>query len=347
MSGPFSLINYSRRDPQDVLAALKQKLVDFSKGTWTDFTDNDPNYALVKAFIELTDMDSSFCDSNLQESFLSIAQLRESVIRLSKMLNYIPGLISSSIVPVTLSFPSFNTGFVIPANSLWIVPNQTQTYTCLQTINILANATSANVDLTQGTPYNLSVSGNNGPWQRITIPANVSNLVVKVNGVVWTPVDSFIGVASKQSYKLYEDVGGLTILFGSNQSTFAPSNTDTITVFGLMSSGVDGNFGYDPNAPFNVTPVSTILNASSIDVTSSFTAETSGASLGGQNAESIDSIRRNAPAFYATQGRCVTEADYEAFLFAKLPGIGDCQVVGGEKLGMLGKVIITDRKSVV
>src|ERR1039457_4780471 len=138
-------------------------------------------------------MDSSFCDSNLQESFLSIAQLRESVIRLSKMLNYIPGLISSSIVPVTLSFPSFNTGFVIPANSLWIVPNQTQTYTCLQTINILANATSANVDLTQGTPYNLSVSGNNGPWQRITIPANVSNLVVKVNGVVWTPVDSFIG----------------------------------------------------------------------------------------------------------------------------------------------------------
>ena len=67
-------------------------------------------------------------------------------------------------------------------------------------------------------------------------------------------------------------------------------------------------------------------------------------SSGGQNIESVESIRKFAPKIYATQNRAVTSDDYETLIPSKIyPETESISVFGGEEVipPQYGKVFIS------
>jgi hypothetical protein len=69
-------------------------------------------------------------------------------------------------------------------------------------------------------------------------------------------------------------------------------------------------------SPFGITGVTVSVNSPS---------------YGGASIESIDSIKRNAPALFGTQNRAVTAEDYEAICRRIYPSIADIYSYGGEE----------------
>lgn len=326
---------YSQRDPADVLATVKQQLKEITDGRWTDFTENDLGYQLIKALVAINDFNAFFVDQQAAESFISTALLRESVIRRAKELNYTPRRATPSSVTVQLQNPSFGSQVSIPANSVWSIRGIS--FTCLTPIVVSPGQTTQTLHLVQGSPFTQTVTGTGLPWQSISVPRNIASMTLKVNGTTWVALDSFIGAEdSPESYKLYEDINGQTILFGDNNVSYAPTDGSTISITGVLTNGASGNIEL---SSLNVLPLSVIRDSSNNDITGSFSGTTTTAALGGTDLESINSIRTNAPKFYGTQGRAVTEADYEAIV-RTVPGVTDVKVTGGEKIKRYGEVLI-------
>lgn len=336
MVSSFGLnIPYALRDPEDILAELKQRLTAITKGVWSDFLESDIGYMLLKAMVELLDHQAFYTDAQLAECFLSTCMLRESAIRKAKELNYTPARSEAATVEARLTFPSFGTQFTIAADSTWRVNGQT--FVCSEAIEIPQGQTSLTISLQQGSRYSRTITGTGADWYKITVPLNISELEVRVNGTLWTEVSSFIAVPTKTAYRVYEDKSQQTIQFGSDLSTYKPKLNDVITVKGILTSGAKGN---SDQSGLSASPTSIIRNSANIDVTNSFTGVTTTTATGGQDLESISAIKANAPGFYATQGRTVTEADFEAVIRA-IPGVVDVRVTGGEKVGRYGEVIVT------
>lgn len=327
-------LDYAKRDPQEMLASLKQQLTEFTGGVWTDFTENDLGYALIKAFIELSDFNNFYLDSNIAENFLSLCSLRESAVRAAKMLNYIPTKAAPSEVSVQLTHPGFNYQLIIPADSLWTINNKT--FICPTPISIPQGQQTTLISLLQGTRYILNTTANGGSFFRLTIPTNSSEIEVRVNGELWSAIDSFIGVFDKKSYKIYEDVDGQVIMFEANINAFKPNSGDLIEIRAILTDGASGNL---LSNELIVAPISTIQDPESNDITNAFNGATTTAAVGGTDVEATDSIRVNAPAFYSTQGRLVTASDYEAYL-RKTVALKDVIVIGGQDINRYGEVHI-------
>jgi hypothetical protein len=315
---------------------MKTAVTTFTQDNWTEYLDTDPGYAVIKSAVALYDMNAFFCDQQVAETFLSLAMLRESVVRRAKELGYAPFLATASTCSVQLTFSSFGTGFIIPAGSSWLINNIP--FQCLNAINIAPNTTTTLIPLTQGTPYTSTSTSAGVPWAKYVLPITASNIVVTVNGTVWTAVDTFIEVPQPTSYKVYEDVGGQTISFGLNLAGLqAPNAGDTIVISALLTSGATGNIF---TSGLNVSPQSVIRNSGGANVTGAFNGVSISSAIGGADVESTQSIRVNAPAYYGTQGRAVSASDYTAIV-KSIPGIKDAQAVGGETLNQYGTVFIS------
>lgn len=332
-------LNYSRRDPDLVLQDIKAQLITISNGEWSDFLESDIGYMFLKSEVVIGDFDSFFVDANLAECFISTALLRESVIRIAKLLGYQPKGLQPATVQVQISFPAFSALTVIPANSVWTIAGLS--FTCIPPISIPAGQTSVNATLVQGTPWssgNLSGTGINFA-QIKNIPVNLSNLSVSVNGTVWTQIDSFTSATLANSFKVYEDSNGaLTITFGGNTIPYRPNLNDVIVVSGILTAGAAGNIDTQGIA----ANLSTRVTVNGTDITNDFTGVTISTATGGVAIESTDSIRSNAPQSYSTQDRGVNEDDWN-YLAKNFPGIQDAIAIGGERVvpAVKARVLIT------
>lgn len=334
MSNTIPILPYSKKDPQDVLAAIKNMLPGLTQGQWTDFLDSDIGYALIKTFVAILDRHLYWTDQQISECFLSLCRTREAAIRIAQQLNYPIATATPATVEVLLTFPAFNAQVEIAANSQWLINKLP--FVCQSPIVISANQTSVQVSMKQGTPYTLNKTANGLAWMNVTVPRNICELVVKVNNEVFERIDSFIGVTNEKSFKFGEKIDGQILTFGANIGTVQPAQGDAIVITGILTEGIAGNL---PTADYPVLPVSTILNSLNQDVTNSFSGKTITAALGGNDVETIESIKAHAPAFYTTQGRCVTKSDYEAVV-ATVPGITEVKVISGEDINRYGEVHI-------
>jgi Baseplate J-like protein len=327
---------YSQRDPNAVLTELQQQLSTISNGEWTDFLNSDLGYALVKSAVAINDFSSFFTDQQAAETFLSLCVFRESAVRRAKELNYPIYRATPATCSVQLTVPSFNHAIIVPANTTWTI--QGIPFTCTDEIIINPGQTSLNISLTQGTFYTVSITSPGLPWYKITVPTNASEIVVKVNNVIWASTDTWIGVTDFHTYKLYEDTTGQTISFGANINTLIPPTGSNIGVTAILTLGAEGNI---QTSGINVVPLTQIIDPQSgLPINNSISATTLTAALGGLDIEPISSIQANAPGFYGTQGRAVTALDWES-LVLNVSGVKDCSIVGGENLGFYSYIFIT------
>jgi len=273
------------------------------------------------------------------EGFLATAQKRNSVVNLAKALNYTPRSASSSKVTGTLS------ATVVGAPGSIIVPKYTKfqaavdgtTYTFLtQAATTLFNDSGtyvvSGVTLIEGRAVSEKYTYNvNDPDQRFIISnptADTSTLTVKIQNSstdstikFYTLSTDAISLTSASEVYFLEEVedGKFRVTFGDDVISKKLLNGNIVYLDYIVSTGTTSN-GIKA-----FTLASTINDVS--DVT--FTPNSGSSSAGGQDRESIASIKFAAPKAFAAQNRAVTAGDYESIMLTA-PNVGSVAVWGGQ-----------------
>ena len=270
------------------------------------------------------------------EAFLPTAQKRNSVVNLSKALNYTPRSVSSASISgtVTLSVTGSPANITIPAYTSFTGSVDGATYNFLNTTSVFVNRVdgvySSAITLKEGRYINRRYTVNlNDTDQRFLIPnKNVDTTTLTVS-VLNSSTDSTVRTFSKvenlvevnSTTKVYyldevED-GQYEIKFGDGVFGVALDTGNIVVLEYLVSNGILAND----------IQVLTYADAISGVVSISFVA-TNPAS-GGADRETVNQIKFNSPKSYEAQNRVVTSDDYKALLL-KQPNVDSVVVWGGE-----------------
>lgn len=290
-----------------------------------------------------------FLNQVANESFLSTAFKRSSVVSRAKSLSYTPSTIHSAsaelqleIIPVNGVYPS---SFVI----------ETPSFTSnLDNINFIFTASESLIInelngrylsepfvVYEGKPFLLTSSITAETLQNgITLPnfnTDSESLIVRINDdnttnfYQYEKVTNIVELKSdSRAYYLSEnDNGLLNIKFGDNILGKTPDLNSPLFIEYKVSSGESANNITVFNYASNVINANVIVRVLSI-------------SSGGSAAESIESIKQNAPLFRTTQERAVTPADYSSIIKTKFQNVADIICYGGETVTppKYGKAII-------
>jgi hypothetical protein len=319
---PILYVNY---DFDTLLAQLQQRLA--QKSAWKDMYRSSTGSMLIELFAAVGTLVLYYVERRAEESYISTAQNYSSVVNLARLLNYVPFRNVSSQGTLRFSLSA-------PATKMVFIPKYTSCTTTggykfmvLADGVIMPGQTYVDVSGIQGTKKvmsRISSGGTNQEYNVADTKVENSNVIVTVASVVWTQVTSFINSTNiSTNYVLRPELNGtITIVFGNNVFGQAPANGNEILITYIQSDGLAGNV-YSNGLITNLE--STIYDQDGAVKTVTVTNTTN--FLGGDNAETIEDIRTNAPKVFATGDRAVIKSDFKAIL-NDYPGVADSNAWG-------------------
>lgn len=310
MTTPFVSVDYTSRDFQSILADLTDLIPSFMP-EWTSRSQNDFGIVMLEMFSYVADGLHFYADRIANESFLETATQRSSLLRLARMLNYVPtGNVAAT---ATLSFTNSTGGsLVVPAQTTVVtVPTiSTDTPVTFETsasLTVPANST-ATVAASHGVTHTSELLGSSDGGLDQTFPLFNSPVVdgsvtvsVDEGGVVaWSYVPNLLlSAAADKAYTLLLDENDVvSVRFGDGANGKIPDRGASITATYRVGGGSIGNV-----APHTLTRITSTVPAG-------ITVDNSAAATGGADSESSDSIRVNAPLSLQALNRAVTLNDY-------------------------------------
>jgi len=293
----------------------------------------------------------------LNESYLTTAQLRSSVVSLAEAIGYMPASKTASTATVNLSV---NTGNLAGRPSVLSIPRGTQFNTTVDDVAYTFETIGTLTATDDG--FGLYVFKDNLNQEAITIKEGTNTrktFIVSENSIDTTYVipdknmdttTAFVSVfddLNTTTFATYTDLkqadaiddqskvyilretpnGFYELSFGDGYTLGkAPAAGNKIVVDYLSTNGPVAN-GATTFTPISQVSVTTGSGTNSYNLTTTTVTK----SVSGSNAETLESIRKNAPFSYASQNRMVTAVDYAALIkrnFGYL--IKDIQAYGGE-----------------
>ncbi|MHA1690367.1 MAG: hypothetical protein ACTSU7_01890 [Candidatus Heimdallarchaeaceae archaeon] len=334
-------LNYTQYDFNDIVTQLENRLK--LSDVWHDTYKSSTGQMLIELFAYVANLTLYYIERRAEESYINTAQNRSSIINLVKLINYEPKRVVSSTGILTFYLDEANDYNVF-------IPKWTECQTTtgikfltLEATTIIKGETSLEVNAIQGELATLEVTGDGTTDQEYIISetnvedsSNNDTLIVVVDGETWTKVSSFL--YSENTSKHYRVITNLddtvTIKFGNDVKGKAPENGSSIIITYVLSDGLDGNVYTDGSI---TTINNTIYNTNSetvsdINVSNDATIVDSDSTLtrsflGGDDRESTEEIRYEAPRVFATGDRAVTKNDFIAIL-ENMPGIANVNVWG-------------------
>jgi hypothetical protein len=312
-------VDYTSRDYTSLSADLKGLIENFAP-QWTSRDSSDFGIVLLELFAYLGDVLNYQIDRAANESFITTSTQRDTVLRIARLLNYIPNDISPATGAVT--FSNYSTSPVTissdPASSAYHTlttvsdgTNPAVGFTLDSSITIpagtLSTPATASTTVTQGALIVDELIGDSDgtPNQEFALGSlgviTGSTISVRVGSLSYTRVDFLIDYGSDDPvFSTYTDGAGITrIVFGDGISGRIPTNGTSITA-SYRYSDVSGSLG---NIASNtLTVISPTL--SNVEVTNTL------AFSGGSDAETTDSVRINAPLSLRALNRAVSLRDY-------------------------------------
>jgi len=288
------------------------------------------------------------------EMFMDSASLRESVVSHAKHLNVIPNSVTAPQALLNMSFTPTGSpiSLTITKDTKFTTSISGQSYTftttAAKTIYPFGGVYSVtNLPIKEGKILNKSYTVNlSDVTQRFVIPnANVdtSTISVQVQNsssdttvVTWTDGNSLdvTTITSNQKVYFLQEVeeGKYEIIFGDGAVGKQLADGNIIFIEYLVTKGTEANKAN------SFTAVGTVAGLSSGNYTLSIAA----VATGGASAETISSLKNNAPKLYQAQKRATTKDDYKAILLAERNDIESLTVYGGEEASpaVYGKVYI-------
>ena len=290
----------------------------------------------------------------LNESYLPTAQLRSSAVSLAEGIGYVPDTDTSSQAKIRATFNSTVSGretvVTLPAYTAFTADVDDVEYT-FQTIEDY----QATDDGTGFYEFKLANGTNQLPIYEGTFRTKTFLVGEYEDNPIYVIPDTTID-ADTVTVKVYESASSSSFISYQNILNATTINANS-TVYILkespngyfeLSFGDGTTFGIAPSAGNRIeveylsakgdvangaavfTPVNT--NFTSVKgIDSALVVTTQVNSVGGQEKESIESIRQNAPFQYATQNRMVTAADYSSLILRNYSTlINDIVSFGGQ-----------------
>ena len=311
---------------------IKENLKTFLSSQ-SELTDYDFDGSVLSTIIDVlaanTHYNALYTNMAINEMFIDSASKRSSIASIAKLMGYVPKSIKSAkaVLSITMTTPTALTGIpTIPAGTKFTTEVDGNDYI----FNLLEDKTGTtigsntyqftNVNVYEGTVS--SVNYTKSANTKFVVPdpdADVSSLVVKVDGETYTYANSLVDVNSTSKVYFLKQLDDVyEVYFGEGTFGVAIVNGANVSIKYLKSSGASANFA----ALFSY--------AGGANSTYTYYVTSTLASYGGANQESKESIRYFAPLYYQSQGRAVTTSDYAAIVADNYPEIETMSVWGGQ-----------------
>lgn len=332
---------------------LKNNLKAFLS-TQSAFKDYDYEGSNMNVLLDVlsynTFMNAFYLNMAVSEMFLDSAQLRSSVASHAKMLNYTPRSRRSAAAVINMVIPTSNANVLtIPKGTSFTGKNLNGNYTFTtdKTLTLTSGNntfTAANLHIYEGSysqdAFVMNYSDETQKFTLLNPNIDTESMVVVVsenngaNTAEFLLAENLFGLDNtSNSYFLQTDIDGrYQVVFGDGVLGRRPLNGAVITVEyrsceGDLANGIDTFVIENDLGGINST-----------DVQAGLTTTTVTNSADGALAESIESIRYNAPRHFQTQERVVTNQDYIDLILANFPDIQSVNAYGGDVISQFGDV---------
>ena len=362
----MALVNFSNLDFDQIKTTLKDYLR--SNSNFTDYDFEGSNLSTILDVLAYNTYITSY-NANMvaNEVFIDSATLRENVVSLARNIGYVPR--SKKSATATISF-FVDTNNINPsptsltlkkgpvASSLGSFGNQSFIFSILEdiTVPVVDNlAFFDDIKIYEGVRLTSSFTfSSNNPNQRFILPnigidtdlisVSVRNNEQSTISVRYILQDSLFDITKDSNVFFLQEIENerYELIFGDGIFGRKLEEGNAIDVGYITSNGDSAN----GISQFNFVG-SLVYNRNSVEypVTSGISLVTTGLiSSGGENIESVESIRKYAPRIYSSQNRALTSNDYETIIPAKIyPETESISVFGGEELvpPQYGKVFIS------
>lgn len=342
---------------------LKASFIQYLKSQ-SQFADYNFDAANINVLMDLlgynTYLNGFYLNMINAEGNLDSALLRSSVFSRSKELNYLPRSVKSSVASITLSFSASGGSqpYIIRKGSTFTSLIKSDSYTFSVADDIILTSPDTNFSATfniyEGyyNPDSYTMDYNGSSLFAISNDnVDIDSLVVLVyeDGstvpTAFTLATTLLGLTENSNVYFVEPsaTGGYQVLFGDGVLGRKPKNGAIIVLDYRVASGSVANGAKLFTANFDPTSSQELLSPINI-ATEIYGLNATGAySVGGDEAESLDSIKFYAPRHFQTQERAVTVSDYEIILKTQFPEIAAVAVYGGEDAvpPQYGKVFVS------
>ena len=345
---------------------VKSNLKVFLKGQ-TEFKDYDFEGSGMSALLDVLAYNTHYLGFNANmlanEMFLDSASLRSSVVSHAKTLGYVPNSARASVATIDVNLNTTSlTSATMPAGTIFTTTNDGTDFQFVTAADETASSIGniiplLNVKIFEGTfvstRYTVDSSDVDQRFLLTDNRADITTLTVKVQTsssdsttATYTEATDITQVSATSKVYFIQEVeaGKFEVYFGDGVVGDALDDGNIVILTYVVSNKAAANGA----AIFtNAAAIATVTDVAVATVTSANS---------GSEAETIPSIKYNAPLDYASQGRCVTAEDYKVFTKKLYANAQAVQVFGGESgsfdtsLGVVstpeyGKVFISIKSS--
>ena len=362
----MSLVNFANLDFDQVKTTLKEYLQ--SNSNFTDYNFEGSNLSTVLDVLAYNTYITSY-NANMvaNEVFIDSATLRENVVALARNIGYLPRSRTAARATVTFfvdcsnitpapSNLTLNKGPVAATSSAF--GNSSLIFSICEDITVPVKdgiARFNNISIYEGTLLTSEFTNSAAnPNLRFILPnTGIDTSLIKVRvrnnsfstaGVKYSSQDSLFDITPLSKVFFLQEIEDerYEIFFGDGIFGQKLDEGNVVEVDYIVSSGDGGNAVRNFQFAGKLTYT---RNATEYTVSSGVSLLTTGLpASGGEQIESVDSIKKFAPRIYASQNRALTSNDYETLIPTKIyPETESISVFGGEDLvpPQYGKVFIS------
>ena len=342
---------------EDIKASIKSYL-----RTRSEFSDYDFEGSSLSYLIDTLAYNSYYTSFNanmaINEVFLPSATVRDNVVNIAKLLNYVPRSITSSRACLKLDVQTTQSAGTYPSSVTLkkgaIAAGGSYIFNILEDVTTSVSPTTGlatfdNVMIMEGSVVTFQYVVNTFATQVYKIPsedADISTLIVRVKpnessttSDLYSLTDTVTDLsATTRAYFLNEGEDmRYEVKFGDDTAGRALKDGEVVILEYLVTSGVEAN----EISTFSF--IGRIVDNTGISVTgSSVTVTVKEKSQLGAVAETLESIKYNAPRYYSAQYRAVTAQDYALIAKKVYTNASSVVAYGGDALNppIYGKVYI-------
>lgn len=360
------LVNFSNLDFEQVKTSLKEYLKSNSNFTDYDFEGSNLS-SIIDVLAYNTYITSYNANMVANEVFIDSSTLRENVVALARNIGYVPKSRKAALATVTFDVDTADISPTpatitlkkgVVASSSGTFASQSFIFSILEDVTIPvfngiatfnelqiyegvlleSNFTRSTRNLNQ--KYILPNSGIDTDLIRVTVRSNEFSTA----STKYALQDSLFDINPESKVYYLQEISDerYELIFGDDIFGKALEEGNYITANYIVSNGDAANGISNFNFSGRLTYT---RNGIEYNVTSGVSLLTPGIiASGGQNIETVESIKKFAPRIYATQNRALTSNDYETIIPAKIyPETESISVFGGEELvpPQYGKVFIS------
>lgn len=311
------VIAYTGRSWDTIMEVLKAHLQAKFPTTWKNVWEDETGIVWLELVAYVYTVLSYALDVQANNAYISSAQDRDAVVRICKLVGYHLQAPAAASVEVTLTIGVIQAADVVIPVGTTLSDANGLAFEFLTEARVVAGALVGSDVVTQGQSSADSFVSDASVYQRFLLtgtPVIEGSISVEVNGVEWTVMDSLVyGDATSTIYAVTYDVDEdgndiAYVEFGDGTSGAIPPVGGTINVAYRTGGGIQGNIALNQivqqvsGSLDGITPPVVV----EVDVTNPIYRGS-----GGEDRETIEHAKYWAPQWVRTNGRAVTEGDFD------------------------------------